>query len=154
MRLDQNPDPMFFSGSGFPIPWKESRLTASASLRTRRAVRRSVQIHHSRSFKNWGWNSIFNRCAGSSPHKDHIFLLVRRRSFQFPFPLSFLELPLAVGLHFWEIEICVPLPGSRRIPTLEAWPHPLSLVREWLPLACRQSLDPIDWQIRASLGIG
>ena len=39
----------YFSGSGFPMPWKGSRMTASTRSRTRSATRRFVSTQNRRS---------------------------------------------------------------------------------------------------------
>src|ERR1700722_9156281 len=62
MRRDQQPASKYFSGSGFPLPSKGSRRTASIKSKTRSAMRLSVSIQERRSSRNWGrkTDSSFN----------------------------------------------------------------------------------------------
>src|ERR1700681_4794609 len=71
MRRDQQPASTYFSGSGFPIPSKGSRRTASIKSKTRSAMRLSVSIQERRSSRNWGrkTDSYFNAILRDpSPH--------------------------------------------------------------------------------------
>ncbi len=54
---DHAPARTYFSGSGFPMPWKGSRMTASTRSRTRSATRRFVSTQKRRSWRNSGWKT-------------------------------------------------------------------------------------------------